>query len=235
MVARDNVREMTSLLQVASHELRSPLSAVKGYASALLTYYDQLDEEEIRQYIEGIDNAAHQMEMLVADLLTYSSMASGAHQLNLIEVALSSFLQNVVESRRITAPAQEYKLSLRSLDPHVSVDPVRLRQVLDNLLDNATQHGEGPITVSVSSRRDMAVVKITNQGLGVPSESLEKIFEPFVRVRTLAKRQVQSTGLGLSVCRGIVETHGGEIWAERPSRGGFRITFTLPLRKSKGR
>jgi two-component system, OmpR family, sensor histidine kinase KdpD len=224
---------MTTLLQVASHELRSPLSAVMGYASTLISYYDKLDDAEIRQYIAGIDNAAHQMDVLVTDLLTFSGITSGGLKLNLADVSLVDFLDRVLESHRITAPDHEYRLSIRQPDPRVRVDTVRLRQVMDNLLVNATKHGESPVLIGVSTRADTAVVRVTNQGPGVPNDSLERIFEPFVRIRTLARKQAQGSGLGLSVCKGIIETHGGAIWAERPNGGGFRITFTLPLKKPR--
>jgi two-component system, OmpR family, sensor histidine kinase KdpD len=226
---------MTSFLQVASHELRAPLSAVKGYASTLTAYYDRLDEAEIHQYIAGIENAADQMDVLVADLLTYSIITSGALELNLTKLSLGAFLESVLESHRISARGHEFKLSVRQPEPHVRADAVRLRQVIDNLLENATRHGESPIMASVSSREDVAVVKITNQGPGVPAESLTRIFEPFVRVRSLERGSVQGTGLGLSVCKGIVEHHGGAIWAERPSKGGFRVTFTLPLGRGRSK
>lgn len=227
------MRSMTQLLQVASHELRGPLSAVKGYASTLIDYYDKLDEDEVQQYIRGIDGAAHRLEILVSDLLFYSLLESGASHLNLTEVPLGAFLRRAMESRRIVAPAHQYRLSVSSPDPRVKVDTVRLVQVVDNLLDNAIRYGAPPFTISVSIQDHSVVVSFRDRGPGVPEASLEEIFEPFVRVQTGQMQLPKGTGLGLSVCKGIVEEHGGTIWAERPRGGGFRVIFALPLKQPR--
>jgi signal transduction histidine kinase len=221
---------MTRLLQVTSQELRSPLTAVKGYASTLIDYYDRLDEGIRRNYVAGILSATHHLEILVSDILTFSRIEGGNLQLNLTQVSLGDFLERALESHRLVTPFHEFHLTVHEPDPEVAVDTVRLLQIVDNVLENAVRHGGAPVTIDVATKGRYATVTITDEGPGVPQGSLESIFEPFVRVENPATPQTRGTGLGLSVCKGIVEKHGGNIWAEQPPVTGCRVTFTLPLR-----
>lgn len=226
--AEARVAEMTRLLQVASHELRTPLSAVKGYASTLIDYGDRLEEQEREDYRAGILSAAHQLEMLVCDILTFSRMEGGVFELNRTTVLLGAFISRAMESHRIASPTHDFHVLGPEPDIEVAVDTVRFLQVIDNLLENALLHGAPPVTIEVRDDGERAVISVTDAGPGVPEDALQTIFQPFVRVGNAA-RDAKGTGLGLSVCKGIVEKHGGSIWKERPQHGGCSIKFALPL------
>ena len=224
---------MTHLLRMAPGEIRSPLAAVIGYASTFIDYYDQLNAGEQMENVRGILHATHQLEVLVADILSFSRIEDDVFHLNLSNVSLGAFLREAIESFRASAPGNDIRLSVNRSDPDVRIDTGRFLEVIDNLLENAVRHGDPPVEVSVVREDNQAVVSVTDRGPGVPEESLDEVFEPFARVRHPSRRDTRGTGLGLSVCRRIVEKHGGRIWAERPASDGFQVKFTLPLNSSR--
>ncbi|HWO73018.1 MAG TPA: ATP-binding protein, partial [Dehalococcoidia bacterium] len=142
------------------------------------------------------------------------------------------FLRSIVRAHKLAKRAPDLRFTAPSDDPIVRADVVRLQQVIDNLIDNAVKYAghAGPISVRLTSKSGAAWVSVADKGPGVPGDALESIFLPFVRLK--ATPGAGGSGLGLAVCKGIIEAHGGRIWAENIRRGGFRVSFTLPLAES---
>jgi len=227
--AEESDRLKTALLSTVSHELRTPLTAVRGYASTLVEYFEHLEPEEVKEYAQGIDLAAQHLERLVSDLLTLSRIEGGALDLDTVDVALAGFLRAALRTHQFTKRGQDLRLSAPARDLIVRADAVRLQQVVDNLVDNAAKYAgdAGPIAIALARRGRFAEVSVTDSGQGVPQDALESIFQPFVRLK--ANPGITGTGLGLAVCRGIIEAFGGRIWAENVPAGGFRVIFRLPI------
>jgi two-component system sensor histidine kinase KdpD len=229
LAAEEEERLKANLLSTVSHELRTPLTAVRGYASTLLEYYDRLEREEIEDCIRGIDSAAQYLEKIVSDLLTLTRIESGVLHLDRHEMHLGEFLERTLSTHLVASPHLQLGLAVPAKDPVVSIDNVRLQQVVNNLVDNAFKYGgqDKPVSVMVRNRPQPTVI-VRDRGPGVPDDALDRIFAPFVRLKGPETAAVSGSGLGLAVCRGIVEAHGGRIWAERPRGGGLQVSFTLP-------
>lgn len=231
MAAEESDRLKSNLVSTVSHELRTPLTAVRGYATTVLEYADYLDKDEVVEYVKGIDAAAQHLEKIVSDLLTLSRIEGGVYRLDITEFDALEFVQNAINLYLIAHP--NHLLDVRSEVEHpiISADSSRVLQVLHNLLDNARKYGgeDGATRILIAAAEpDSIAITVHDPGPGVAPEALDQIFQPFVRINGPQKPDVAGSGLGLAVCRGIIEAHGGTIRATLPPEGGFAVTFSLP-------
>jgi two-component system sensor histidine kinase KdpD len=218
----------SSLLSSVSHDLRTPLAAITGASSSLLETGDRLDPATRRELLETIGEEANRLNRLVHDLLDMSRLESGSVKARMewhpLEEILGAALAHVAKFY----PDRQILTRLPDTLPMVSVDDVLIEQVLVNLLDNAGKYspGDTPIEVTASVEDGAIMVEVADRGPGVEPEELDHIFEKFYRSKRLRGRGV---GLGLAICRGFVEAHGGRIWAENRAAGGAAFRFTLPI------
>jgi two-component system, OmpR family, sensor histidine kinase KdpD len=218
----------SSLLSSVSHDLRTPLAAITGASSSLLETGDRLDVETRRELLETIGDEANRLSRLVHDLLEMSRLESGAVKAHMewhpLEEIIGAALAHVGKTHR------ERKILTRLPEnlPMVSVDDVLIEQVLVNLLDNAAKYSPSHTSIEVAARRedDAIVVEVADRGPGLHAEDLERVFEKFYRGK---RPHGRGAGLGLAICRGFVEAHGGRIWATNRREGGAMFCFTLPL------
>ncbi|MBI4306128.1 MAG: hypothetical protein HY678_07385 [Chloroflexi bacterium] len=220
------------LLSTVSHELRTPVGTIRGYAQLMLSYSKRVSAREQRTHLRTIDQEAGRLEEMIAALLDISRLEAGALQITCTPVRLPPFIEAVAKKmfRRVRSHRLVLELS-RNL-PIASIDRRRIAQVLENLLDNAIKYSpaETEIRVAATTDGDSVNVCVSDQGIGIQSENLNRIFEPFFRVdddRQTA--HVEGTGLGLAICKGLIEAHRGRIWAEQRSTGGSVFSFTLPI------
>ena len=220
------------LLADVCHELRTPLAAIKGFASALLEQDVSFDEATQREFIQTIDTESDRLNILIEQLLAKSRLEAGVLELrkewrNIRDVVSS------IRDRLIVLTARR-KLSIAIPDdlPSVVVDENSIGQVITNLVDNAVKYSqEGTrIILEAVAGRESVVVTIKDEGIGIPAELREKVFERFYRVKGSKTAEVRGTGLGLSVCRGIIQAHGGRIWVESKVGQGSRFRFSLPVK-----
>jgi signal transduction histidine kinase len=272
---RDSLREMellkAELLGTVSHELRSPLASIKGYAATLLRHERRLSREERHQFLLAINEASDRLELIIERLLEMSQLEAGGVtiQRSVVDPAhLAAEAIAAIEERlserlpgRLT-----FTLSLEHADgtpatgvPLILADQRRLRDVLDNLLENAIKYSPGggvikvilrPVThiqttqgglpslgqndtrsqLSTPIPRRMLEILVCDNGMGIPVEHLARIFDRFHRVDTRLTREVNGLGLGLAICKRIVELHNGLIWAENRSNGkGSVFHVRLPI------
>lgn len=220
-------------LSIASHELRNPAAGIRGLAQLLRRRArpDSLTVEIKRDYVEQLFNSSERLARLVDDLLDVSRLTGGRLTLQLETVNLAE----LVESARSRAPLGDHLVTIeRSDEPvRVSVDPLRIEQVIWNLLENAAKYSPpaSPIKVVVGTdeTHGMAQVRVTDIGIGIPPDELEGLFQPFKRASNAARGHFPGMGLGLYVSRGLVEQHGGVLWAESSGEGqGSSFILTLP-------
>ena len=227
------VRARDEFLSVAAHELRTPIVALKGYAQLLRrTAADpRADLTKYQRALRRIEEGAGRLARLIDDLLVVGTDQLGGLPLRPMPVAVADLVREVVAG--IDDRLDTHRIVSAGIDPSlvVTADPDRIEQVLTNLLDNAVKYspGGGEIRVTVEPDGDGAVLRVEDAGIGLPQEALEAIFEPFGRTGSAMALGVSGFGLGLFICRRIVELHGGRIWAESAGAGtGATFAVWLP-------
>ncbi|MCY4554817.1 MAG: response regulator [Chloroflexi bacterium] len=229
----DLERQRAEFLGMVSHELRMPLMSIKGSADTLLESGSDLDPAEVRQFSRIIRDQADRMRHMIVDLLDAARIETGTLSVTPEPVAV---VEMVDEAKRRLATAGEQnnlQINLPPDLPLVMADQRRIVQVLNNLLTNAVESSRETPTILVSAEREEfhVAVSVTDDGPGVSAEQAPHVFRKFFHAEGEESGIAHNnTGLGLAICRGIVEAHGGRIWVESEGLGfGCRFTFTLPI------
>ena len=199
----------------------------------LLRYDRRLKRAEKLEYLESIDKTTDRLTELVEHLLDVSRLEAGLLRLDKQPASISKLIEETVAEARIGAPGREITFDVEEGLPHANIDTRRTRQVLDNLIDNAIKYSEDGTEVVIEARHAGSELQISvaDQGMGIPPEDQEKVFERMYRVEQRLSPELKGAGLGLAICKGLVEAHGGRIWAENRPEGGAKFVFTLPLTK----
>ncbi|MGC9451589.1 MAG: sensor histidine kinase [Oceanipulchritudo sp.] len=223
----------TDFVANVSHELRTPVTIIKGFAQTLIEDQEELTPEEKTRFLEKIRGNSERLHSLLQDLLLLSRLESTEMVLQRERVSLSGFLQDLAETFRssLDPQTQSLKLELAEGNDVVFVDPLRLSQVLNNLLDNVIRHARGfrEIRIRTELEPDALLLTVADDGQGIPEKDLPHIFQRFYRVEKGRSRESGGTGLGLSIVKHIVVQHGGRIEARSGKGEGTRILIRLPL------
>ncbi|MDE2900476.1 MAG: ATP-binding protein, partial [Chloroflexota bacterium] len=222
-------RLRAEFLAMVSHELRTPLTSIKGSAAAIMDAGMDIDPAVVRQFVRIISDQADHMNALVADLLDVARIETATLPVMPEPAEVAVLVGRARNTFRSAGGRNNLAIDIEPDLPLVMADRRRIVQVLGNLLANAARHSSEASSIRVTAvRRDVDVaVSVADEGRGIPAESLPNLFRKFSRVQS--EEQAGDTGLGLAVCKGIVEAHGGRIWAESDGPGlGARFTFTLP-------
>ncbi len=214
-----------SFLAAVSHELRTPLSLIAGYVDSLLDL--DLDPEEQRRSVERIGHAAGRLTELVHELLELTDFERGGRALQRSRVHLPTVVARLVGEIAESPGMRPVHVMIPSDLPAVDIDAVRIGHVLANLVDNAQKYGEGPITVMAARAGAEVVVSVRDQGPGIPPDERTRVFDRFYRGRAVPVG-IAGSGLGLYVCRRLVEAHGGRIWIDTKWPGSA-ISFSIPV------
>ncbi|MDQ1703691.1 MAG: hypothetical protein QOF18_57 [Frankiaceae bacterium] len=221
-----NERSGSELVSTVAHELRSPLTSVKGFTATLLAKWDRFNDEQKKLMLQTVNSDADRVTRLISELLDVSRIEAGRLELRKQVVDIPSVVRRDFDAR-IAAGEQADRFRLESLGelPEMWVDPDKLAQVVGNLVENALRHGSGPVTVTVApGEASDAVVTVTDEGEGIPPEALSRVFTKFWR----GGGGRGGTGLGLYIAKGIIDAHGGSIAAGRAPDGGAQLRFVLP-------
>jgi two-component system sensor histidine kinase KdpD len=232
--AREADRLKGELLATVSHELRTPLGAIKGHATTLARFGTRMPLEQQHEFLETIDRATDRLSELIDNLLLLQRVDAGGLPIHLEPVDLVELAEEVLTELGPRAARREITATIDPALPLVYGDGLRLRQVLLNLLDNALKYSPdgGAVHLDLSVAGDDVLVRVRDEGLGIPPEQLEQVFERFHRVDSDRTRTIRGTGLGLAICNAIVQAHGGRIWAESAGEGRGS-TFYVTLRPWK--
>lgn len=222
----------SALLSSVSHDLRTPLSSIKAAASSLLQDDVQWSEEERRSFVLAIVRESDRLNRLVGNLLDMSRIEGGALKPEKEWYPIDELIHDVLDHLQPILQGRQVSTSIPDDLPPVEIDYLQMDQVMTNLIENAVRYTppSSPIEISVEAKEGEMLISVADRGPGIPRADLERIFDKFYRV-TGAKRKGSSmgTGLGLAVCRGLIEAHGGHIWAGNREDGGAIFQFTLPL------
>lgn len=232
LLLRDVTREheldefKSTLLAAVGHEVRTPLSAIKGYASTLLQEDVTWSLADQRHFLQTISSEADRLALLVSNLLDLSRQEAGL----LLITCAPARLQDLLQTTLALLHHSQTRISLHIPDdlPLVHVDCARIEVVLYNLVTNALIYSEDNVSISASKQDKAVVVAIANPGSGIDPEDMPHIFERFYRARHDRQQHSHGTGLGLTISKAFVEAHGCTIWVESNAQNTI-ISFTLPL------
>ncbi len=228
-------RLRAEFLGMVSHELRTPLTSIKGSASTIMDAGPDLDPAVVRQFVRIIRDQTEHMNALVADLLDVAHIETGTLPVSPEPAEVAVLVDRARSGFANAGGKNNLAIDVEPGLPLVMADRRRIVQVLGNLLTNAARNSSDFSVIRVTAVRDgvHVAVSVADEGRGIPAESLPNLFRKFSRAQS--EEQGGDTGLGLSICKGIVEAHGGRIWAESDGPGmGARFTFTLPSIEDSG-
>ena len=221
-------RLRSSLLSAVSHDLRTPLAAILGSAETLLERPGLSLDESGRGLLSNIQEESRRLSRLVQNLIETTRLESGAARLAKEPHSLEEVLGAALDHVGAILGSHEVKTDIPEDLPLIPLDAILMEQVFVNLLDNAARHTPAgtPIDLSARMAQDVLRVEVSDRGPGLAPDELERVFEKFYR----AKSAAAGAGLGLAICKAVVEAHGGRIWAENRAGGGALFAFTIPLR-----
>lgn len=231
---REQEEHRSTFISVISHELQTPIAIIKGYASTLARSDTTLNPEALRTRLKAIEEEADRLNKLVGNLLYASRIQAGGLQMDITPLDLARLIERVAEHQRVKNPDATIVLDLPLHLPLVMADRDRIEEVLQNLLDNAIKYspGKAQITVTCRATGKEVITSVSDMGMGIPLREQPQIFERFHRASEGTGLGIQGAGLGLYICRSIVEAHGGHIWMDSTLHRGSTFSFSL-LREEK--
>ena len=220
----------TEWVETLSHELSMPLTAIKGYATALLLDEVEWSLMKRQEFLQLIEAECDQMETLLSDFLNSTFSDMDQFYLEPQSLQLSQIAHKIAKEIERRTDKHHLIVDFPSNLPIVQADPRWIKQVFRNLLDNAIKYSPegGLIVIRGEVRSTDVVISISDQGIGMPPEDLIRIFDKYERARSLEGTQIPGTGLGLPIARSIVEAHGGRIWVDSRINQGSTLSFSLP-------
>jgi PAS domain S-box-containing protein len=231
--ARRKVEDLSRLkdefLSIASHELRTPVTSIKGYTQLAKTLIRENDLATSEEYLDIALDQIDRMSRLILELLDVSRIETGRLEIRREPIRWTTFVRDVVHHHP-AGSERKLHLSLPEGEKEVSGDRDRLEQVLGNLLENAAKYSPdgSDIYVNVEDRGDQVVTSVCDKGIGIPADELGQVFERFHRGRQVSSTNYGGLGLGLYITKQIVERHGGSIWVDSKERSGTSFFFSLP-------
>jgi signal transduction histidine kinase len=217
------------LVASVSHDLRTPIASLRLLAEAVDDAI--VDESTRRRYLATMQTHIGSLSAMIDDLFELSRIEAGDIEWSIRQVELAGLVDETVAAMRPEARARRVEVRSELDDPRLSAraDPEKIQRVLFNLIRNAIRHtpADGSVTVRAEARPETVQIEVADTGGGISDEDRSRAFEPFYRGGGEAARDSDGAGLGLAICRAIVETHGGHIWI-RPSEKGTRVRFSLP-------
>jgi signal transduction histidine kinase len=218
--ARETAQIKADLVAVMGHELRTPLTIIKGYVRTLLRKGAEIDDKARTMALTALDSNTERLERLVEDLLLMSAIETSRPRLHLEPVDLAAVVgERRTERIEVRRPRGELV---------VQVDRPKIDQVLNHLLDNATKYSDGPVILEVMDKGEDVEVSVTDSGPGIFSGDIPLLFERFQQLDGSSTRAQGGTGIGLYICRRLVEALGGQLWCESRLGVGSRFAFTIP-------
>ncbi len=225
---RELARMQEEFLSTVSHELRTPLGFIKGYVTTLMRTDAEWDPEKRDEFLSIIDDEADRLTELIDNLLDSSRLESGTLRMTLEPTRIQPLIRDSIQRIQSIHPEMEVSSEIEDGIPIISIDSTRIAQVLNNMLSNAIKYAPGaPVVIRARQNGDSVLVEVHDSGPGIPPEHLNHLFERFYRVPQ--DQTVRGTGLGLHICRKIIEAHNGQIRVDSEVNHGTTFSFSLPI------
>jgi len=224
-------RLRSEFISSVSHELRTPLTLIKGYSTSLLRENVKWDRESQREFLQIIDDKTDELRDLIDKLLQSAKLEAGALKLEKEPVLMPRLVEKVVEDLTSRGKNHRFALKFPAPFPVVEADARAVEQVLRNLVENAIKYSPygTEIVIGGEVKDGQVVVRVSDSGRGIPKEHQDRVFERFYRGDSTMTQGIHGSGLGLFICEGHVEAHGGSIWLESSPGAGSTFFFSLPL------
>jgi signal transduction histidine kinase len=217
-------RDRADLVSTVAHELRSPLTSVKGFTSTLLNKWDRFNDEQRLLMLQTVNADADRVTRLIGELLDVSRIDAGRLELRKQVVDVPAAVRRLIDGRIASGDsADRFEIEASAQLPEMWLDPDKLDQILANLVDNAIRHGAGTVTIAVAPTSNGLTISVSDQGDGVAEEIRNLVFRRFWRAGRRG-----GTGLGLYIVKGLVEAHGGEVAVADAPEGGASFRVALP-------
>jgi two-component system sensor histidine kinase KdpD len=220
-------RLKTALLSMVSHDFRSPLSSIKASVGSMMQANSTIDAETQNQLLQGVDQEADRLNKMVGNILDLSRLEANAwapkKELTTVTELVGSVLDSFGENDN-----QRIKLDIADRNKEFSLDLVQMTQVLRNLIENALKYSKDEVTVKFYNGNNMMNIDVMDRGPGLPRGEEKEIFKPFHRSKSLQESSTPGMGVGLAVCKGLIEAHKGTITAANQSGGGAVFHVSLP-------
>ena len=215
---------------IVSHELRAPLTAIRGFAKTLVVKEDVLTPMARREFLATVNEQAERLARLVDDLLQVSRIESKRVRVEWTEVSLGRLVPDLIGQFHSKWGARRILVDLDPALPALRADRAKLEEILINLIDNAIKYSpeHTPVRIWASSSGDEIEISVSDRGFGIAPEDVEQLFQKFQRITTTDTRDIPGTGLGLYIVKGLVEAHGGRVWVRSVPGAGSTFTFTVP-------
>jgi PAS domain S-box-containing protein len=221
----------TEFLAMISHELRTPLTSIIGFTTTLLAEDVAWGQDEQKDFVQTIQQEADRLQELIDRLLDLSRLEAGMMPITLEPYSLGEVIKDALPQLQTLTSKHNFIIHLPANLPKVSIDPKRIAQVLVNLVRNAATYAPvgTEIVISANVRGSSVQVNVSDQGPGIMPSEHKRVFKAFQRGVSIENGPAQGAGLGLAICKGLVEAHGGHIWILKKHTPGVKISFTLPL------
>jgi two-component system sensor histidine kinase KdpD len=230
----EDARKRAELVSMISHELRGPISTIKGIAATSRSFYDQLPDDEKREFLELIEQEADRMLEIVGEASLAMKLSAGALQMQMGPADLAAIVREGVGASGL---GDDRRVDLVLEDITIEGDRTRLVEVVRQVVQNAGAFSPpgDPIAVTLEAEDDEAVLTVVDHGPGIPEERREQVFTTFPSWRPAGYEEVQGTGLGLFISRGLIAEHRGEISVEDAPGGGTMLRIRLPAGRDQAR
>lgn len=217
-------RSGAELVTVVAHELRSPLTSVKGFTATLLAKWERFSDEQRLHMLSAVNQDADRLSRLITELLDVSRIETGYLELRKQVIDLPDIVRRDLAGRVAAGePEERFVVVAEGALPELWADPDKVAQVVSNIVENALRHGAGTVTITLGSSDDGVAVEVVDEGAGITVEAMPRVFTKFWH-----DPRRGGTGLGLFIAKGIVDAHGGTISASAASTGGAAVRFWLP-------
>jgi len=227
----------TEFVSMISHELRTPITAIKGFVNIVLTEGAGPINDQQKKFLTIAENSIDRLSLIISDLLDISKIEEGQMKIKLEPISVDKIMQDCRETHRTGMEAKRISLELHfdNKIPMVIADELRVKQVIDNLMSNAIKFTpkNGKIKINAEDMGDFVLFSIIDSGIGINKDEHDNIFNMFYQTDSSITRKVGGSGLGLSISKSIIEIHGGKIWVESESGQGSIFRFLLPRHRNK--
>ena len=219
----------SNFITIASHELKTPLTSIKGYAQLANKLAERGADSKMAAFLTKIDEQTNKLSHLIAELMDLSKIETGKLSINKQPVEFDGFLKEIIDSLRLVTK-QHPIIIVRSAVAQLVIDPIRIEQVINNLISNAEKYSEQESIIEISSyiKQGFLIVQVRDSGIGLAKENFEMIFDRFFRVKEITKH-INGFGIGLFISSEIINQHNGHIWVESELGKGSTFSFSLPL------
>lgn len=227
---KEDDKRKRDFLNIASHELKTPLTAIKAFAQLGLRGIEKDGKEKTTEYLKKINETSDKLKALILSLLDISRIQSGKFEVNKITVRYSDYLLTIVETSRIIFPTHRIVLTSTE-NPKVELDPIRVEQAVMNLINNAVKYSPESDLIEIATRVDnqMIVTDIKDYGIGISRSNQSKVFDKFFQLDEVSKTATSGLGIGLFISSEIIKQHNGLMWVQSNDPDGSVFSFSLPI------